>query len=93
MTLSTSSEITTIRKSSTEDSSSKWEDNKNKSSRIGPVLEPCLDNSEDPISHITIKINPDNLEVKDPKVKKLKDKPKSKLPKKNQSLRQKLKLK
>lgn len=87
---STSSETTTIRKSSTEDSLSKWEDNKSKSSKTGPVSEAFLDNSEDQTSHTSTKTSPDNKDLEDLKTQKLKKKPKSKLLKKNQPLNNKL---
>ncbi len=73
--LSTLLEITMIKKYSTEDSSLKWEDNKNKSSNNGLVLDPCLNNSEDQINHIIIKIEILNIKEKKPK-EKLNKKPK-----------------
>jgi len=87
---STSSETTTIRKSSTEDSSSKWEDNKSKSSKTGQVSEAFLDNSEDQTSHNSTKTSPDNKDLEDLKAQKLKKKPKNKLLKKSQPLNNKL---
>lgn len=50
---STSLEIIVTKKSSAEDSSSKWEDNKNKSLKTGPVSETLKDNLEDQDKIIT----------------------------------------
>ena len=90
---STSSEITTTRKSSAEDSSSKWEDNKSKPFKTGPVLVTCPDNSEDQSNPITIKISQDNQEPKDLKIKQLNNTPRKIPLKKNPQLKNKSSLK
>ncbi len=75
-----------IRKSSAEDSSSKWEDNKNKSSKIGLESVMLKDNLEDQTSHSTTETNlKGNQELKNPKpkVKSHPNKPNQKLKKKS----------
>lgn len=72
---STLLEIIMIRKSLPEDSSSKWEDNKNKSSKIGLESVMLKDNSEDQLNHLTEINLKDNLELKNLNIMKVKNHP------------------
>jgi hypothetical protein len=71
------SKTATIKKSSPEDFSLKWEDNKDKSLKTGPVLEVFKDNSEDHISRLVksqVNTGAKNLKGRKPN-KKLNPKP------------------